>query len=211
MVRQFLLGVALATLGLAARAVPLEITYSSVVTQSSGTGAPAVGELVTGRIVFDSSASAYTSCVGAPQTAQYQARCLSASPYGSSISTSVYQLQSNSLANEVLDNDLTLLGLATPGDLISFSAQQTGIFYSLRFFGPTTAFAGTEIPTETLLQSLLPGAVVYGLDRLSAGAPSFTAAVTAMSVSAIPEPATSVALVAGLLLLAVRLRANRAA
>jgi hypothetical protein len=189
-------------------AVPVEIVYSGVVTSTSGgIDAPALGSTVMGRVVFDNEPAPYLSCVGAPQTPQYAARCLSGAPYGSSLQTSVTTVLRDSLALEVFDNDLTPAGFSTPGDLISFSARQGPIFYSLMLFGPVSSFAGTSLPTIAAIESLLPDALVYGAgSSLPNASPSFQATLTSFSVSVVPEPAPLAALLLGLAVVGLALR-----
>jgi hypothetical protein len=199
MMRKTLCAAALCTATLA-QATPLEITYTAVVTRSTGgSGLPALGDTLSGRVVFDDTEGAYSPCTSPPQPPGYQSRCLAGAPYGSSFQAPGAAAGSSSLALEVFDNDLSLIGISTPGDLITFSARQVGLFYSLQFLGPEGSFAGTALPTPALLQTLAAGATLSGIDlAASGGAQSFDATVTTFAVSVVPEPATALSLLLGL-------------
>ena len=192
----------------AAMAVPVEIVYSGVITRTSGgADAPAMGSTVSGRVVFDDESTPYSPCVGAPQTPQYQSRCLSGAPYSSSLQTSLTTVWRDSVALEVFDNDLTPAGISTPGDLITFSARQGPIFYSLMLLGPVSTYSGTALPTISQLDELLAGALVYGAgSSLPNSNPAFEATLTSFSVSVVPEPAPMVALLLGVAVVGLALR-----
>jgi hypothetical protein len=67
MMRKTLCAAALCTATLA-QATPLEITYTAVVTRSTGgSGLPALGDTLSGRVVFDDTEGAYSPCTSPMQ------------------------------------------------------------------------------------------------------------------------------------------------
>lgn len=176
----------LACLAAPVGAATYQVDYSATVQATSGSAMPPPGAAVTGRVVMDDDPLAYTPADGAPQAPNYFAYQLLGPPYASSITLPGAAYSTPLFALEVFDNDLSLLGINEPGDAISLSAKRDGFSFILLLRGPASSFSGLAVPSPALIQSFWTSATVLGRDS---ALQSFSANVTALTVSPVPEPA----------------------
>ena len=188
-------------------AATYRVDYSGIVGQSSGSSMPPLGSELFGNLILDDDPLAYSPAEGTTQTPNYIAYQLIGPPYESSITLPSTAFSTSFISVEVFDNDLSLLGMSEPGDAIALSAKRDGFSYILLLRGPASTFSGTSVPSPALIGSSWASAVVFAWDS---SLQSFSANVTALSVSPVPEPAVQALFVLGLACLALRRRARDA-
>jgi hypothetical protein len=161
---------------------------------------PTVGATVSGSAIFDSDQSNYITIDTPPAFPNYSAYQISGPPYYFSIQAPPRDISSGILALEVADNDLTLFGIATPGDLVAFSTKRDGFAFSLLLSGPASSFTGILIPDPNLISTFWTNAVVIARDDFLSGA-NFQASVGTVTISPVPEMTSGALLIFGILAL----------
>ena len=182
------------------QAAPWGLVYSGTVVSSSGTGdVPAVGSSMSGAIVFDSDTDEYTPEAPVPGFPGYAGYSLAGPPYFTSIDAPPRTLFTPLLSVEVYDNDLSLLGISEPGDMVTIGGKRDAVSFILLLRGPTSSFSGTLIPNPSVLSSFWDSASVFSFGGMSFDS-RFRADLSALTVSPVPEPSTAMLLLSGVML-----------
>jgi hypothetical protein len=187
------------------------INYTGVVTNSSGASImPVVGAPVQGSVLFDSDENNYAVIAEPPGYPNYAAYEIFGPPYYSSIQAPPRNALSTQLDVEILDNDLSLLGISGSGDIVAFSTKRNGFSYSILLQGPETSFSGTSIPSSNIISSFFVSAFLIGRDDIVTGS-NFRASIATVTISAVPEVSTAALFACGAMVLAnvIRPRQSR--
>lgn len=189
-------------------AAPLTLSFQGVVVSSTGLpAAPSAGSGLTGSFTIDDDAAAYGPHPFLPPRPTWEAHVLQGPPYGGVVEAAGLSLAASRIVIEVLDNDLNLVGIGTPGDLVVINASAPGRNVFLLLQGPVDSFTGTQVPDAAVLGRLAASAHLEASSTgIGLGAWSFRSGPLALNLPghAVPEPAS------GLLLAAAALAAGAA-
>jgi hypothetical protein len=180
-----------------AHATPVTLNFTAKVNQSSG-NLPAAGQAFSGTYVFDTDPSFYT-LYPEPQYPGYMGYETMQAPYGMTLNlpSGALDFTQGGLAVEAIDNGHINYELPTPGDAVVFGIKRNNVSYRMFLFGPDTSFAGNSLPTTDWLSGLWTSGT-FAIHNNNIFSTVLTADILSITVSAVPEPAAAVLLLAGL-------------
>lgn len=176
-------------------AAPTTLAFSAVIESViPDAGFPGLGTTITGAVTFDYDPSQFSTYKpdSEPDYTGYQyagAPILWTAAFGGTTFSHPF------LSVEVFDNGSQTLPAFAPTDTVMFSTKKNNVVYSLRLFGPNTSFSGSGIPSPATLEGFWNSGVLLIDDYDRVGDPTglggfnvLSASVSAVSVSAVPEP-----------------------
>ena len=178
-----------ALLPMLACAASTTVTFSAV-TESviPGTGFPEVGTTITGAVTFDYDLIPFR--IYKPDfLPNYTGYEYAGAPILWTALLDGTTFSHPFLGVEVFDNESQTFPDLGSTDAVLFSTKKANVAYSLQLFGPATSFGGSGIPSATTLAGFWNSGVLKVEDYNRLGSSSvFTARVSAISVSTVPEP-----------------------
>lgn len=185
---------ACALLPLSARADPVTVSFSAIVSRTSADYAP-LGSVITGSFVFDLDPSSYQTLVppGESNALQYT---YSGDPYGMRIQFAGASPDLSLGGDAVGVFDGFPYG-SEPIDMLTFNTKRNGITYSLSLEWAADSFIGTALPSLDWIASGWNSAYITVFDEWSFKT-DVVGRVTSVSVAPVPEPATTAMLLLGL-------------
>lgn len=188
----------------AAVAAPFTINYGGVVSSSSGASpAPPVGTNITGQATLDDDSTAYSPHPFLPPQPTFETHLLFGAPYGGSVEVSATTLLGTRVVVDVLDNDLSFIGLSAPGDAVIINTPGAGFNAFLVLIGLPGSFSGTEVPDDSVLATFWTSARLEAQSTsIGQGQWAFVVELDSLEFGnrAVPEPMTWTLLAPALLL-----------